>query len=63
MAKNNTGKAVLSFLKLKIKIKNKTSATLKGSKAARLPLRQEVRMKVMRQDQTVMLTPCSRVRS
>ena len=56
MAKNNTGKIVLSFLK-------KNSAALKGSKIVRMALRQEVSVKVTRRDQTVVMTPCSSVRS
>lgn len=41
----------------------KTSAALKVSKTARVSLRWEARVKVTSQDQTVMMTPCSSVRS
>lgn len=60
MAKNSTEKIMLSFLKKK---KKNNSEALKGSEKVRMALRQEVSMKVTRQDQTVMVTPCSSVRS
>lgn len=60
LAKNNTGKTGLSFLKKKKKYTKKQNkkpfAALKGSKTARKTLRQKVRVKVTRQDQTVVMT-------
>lgn len=62
LAKNNTGNVVLFLLSKKSKQK-KASVTLKGSKTARRSLRKEMSMKVSRHGQTVMLIPCSSVRS